>query len=440
MSEGTDRPATSHSGADAPAPAGDVEGADLGRRGFFRAFSREAVQTVASFVGVASAVRRGTTAAAGELLGLGLDPAGAADRLAGALGAGGVPFRSPYRLAEGVIHVLDQRRLPAEAVTIPCRTGAEVAGAMRDLATRGAPLLGQLAAYALAMTAERNVASKPFVRNATLRGTANALRNARPDVAAIGRAIDRCVAAWNKVGEPGEGSAIALAIRAEADAIAMEATLGHGRLGREGAALLPQPLDRPLEILTIDETGPLSGGMVGTAMGVVQVVASAGRPVHVWVLETRLGRSGARLATHQLRQSDIPCTVVADAAVGWLLGARQVDAVLVGAERIAANGDVANAVGTYPLAVMAARHGVPFHVCAPLAAVDPAVADGAALTIAFRPAAALLDVGGEPSPDLGTEALVPLDDVTPAELVTSYVTDGGVLGPPFPEPTGAWVA
>jgi len=426
---GTDRP---NEGPETPSSA--AEGADLGRRGFFRAFSREAIQTAATVVGAASAVRRGTTAAAGELLGLGMDPAGTADRLAGAFAGGVVGFRSPYRLGDGVIHVLDQRRLPAQAVTIECRTGAEVAAAMRDLAARGAPLLGQLAAYALALAAERNVASKPFVRNATLRGTGNALRNARPDVAAIARAVDRCVEAWHAVGELAEGGAIATAIRAEADAIAMEATLGHGRIGREGAALLAQPDGRPLEIVTIDETGPLSAGMVGTAMGVIGAIAAGGRAVHVWVLETRPSRSGARLAAPELRMSDIPCTVVADGAVGWLLRERSVDVVLVGAERIAANGDLANAAGTYPLAVLAARHGVPFHVCAPLAAVDPTVADGAALIIAFRPASELLAVAGEPSPPPETEALVPLVDVTPVDLVTSYVTDGGIVQPPFPEP------
>jgi methylthioribose-1-phosphate isomerase len=407
--------------------------ADLDRRSFFRVFSRDAIHTAATVVGAASAVRRGTTAAASELLGLGFSPDASAERLGAALGMTDVGYRSPYRLGEGVVHVLDQRRLPVEAADIDCHTGGDVAATMRNLAARGGPLLGQLAAYAMVLAAERNVASKPFVRNATLRGTANALRNARPDVAAIGAAVDRCLSAWLEIGELGDGGEIAAAVRAVADAVATETTLGLSRLCRDGAALVPQPEGRPLEILTIDETGPLSGGLVGTALGIVQAMAAEGRAVHVWVTETRPARTGARLAAPELKASDVPCTVIADGAIGWLLRERTVDAVLVGAERIAANGDLANAAGTYPLAVLAARHGVPLYVCAPLAAVDPGVADGSGLAIAMRPAAELLAVAGEPSPPPETDAIVPLDDVTPAELVTAYITDGGVLRPPFPE-------
>ncbi|MGH2406574.1 MAG: S-methyl-5-thioribose-1-phosphate isomerase [Candidatus Limnocylindrales bacterium] len=405
--------------------------ADLDRRAFFRAFSRDALNTAATVVGAATAVRRGTTAAASELLGISLSPEASADRLATALGLAGGGYRSPYRVGDGVVHVLDQRRLPAEAVDIECRTGGDVVATMRSLAARGGPLLGQLAAYAMALAAERNVASKPFVRNATLRGTGSALIAARPDVGALTAAVERCLAAWQSVGEMGDGADIAVAVRAVADAIASEATLGLGRLCQTGAVLLAQPEGRPLEIVTIDETGPLSGGLVGTALGVVQAVAAEGRPVHVWILETRPARTGARLAAPELRASDVPCTVIADAAIGWLLSERTVDVALVGAERVAANGDVANAAGTYPLAVLAERHGVPLHVCAPLSAVDAGIADGSGLAIAWRPAADVLVVAGEPSPPADTDALVPLDDVTPAGLVADYVTDQGVLRPPF---------
>lgn len=406
-------------------------GADLDRRRFFRDFSRDAIQTAATVIGAASAVRRDTTAAASELLALGLDPAASAERFAGAQGMAEVAYRSPYRLGVGVVLILDQRRLPAAAIDIECRNGGEVAAAMRDLAARGGPLLGQLAAYGMALAAERNVASKPYVRYMALRGTGDELRMARPDVAVIATAVDRCLAAWQAIREPGDGAEIAAAIRAVADAIASEANSGLSRLGRDGAELLAQPEGRPLEILTIDATGPLSGGFAGTAMGVVLAVAAAGRAVHVWVAETRPSRHGARLAAPELMASDVPCTVLADGAVGWLLRERRVDAVLVGAERIAANGDFANATGTYPLAVLAARHGVPLYVCAPLAAVDDAVSDGSGLVVAMRPAAELLLVAGEPSPPAGTDALVPLDDITPADLVRAYITDAGVRHAPF---------
>jgi methylthioribose-1-phosphate isomerase len=412
-------------------PTGEPE-ADLDRRGFFRVFSRDAMHTAATVVGAASAVRRGTTAAASELLGLGISPTATAERLAGVMGMTDVGYRSPYRVGDGVVRLLDQRRLPVEAVDIECRTGGDIAAAMRNLAVRGGPLLGQLAAYGMSLAAERNVESKPFVRNATLRGTGNALINARPDVAAIGAAVDRCLEAWLGIGELGDGHEISAAIRAVADAVATETTLSLGRLCRTGADLLPQPEGRPLEVLTIDETGPLSGGLMGTALGIVQAIAADGREVHVWVTETRPSRSGARLAAPELKASDVACTVIADGAVGWLLRERTVDVVLVGAERIAANGDVANAAGTYPMAVLAARHGVPLYVCAPLTAVDAGVEDGSGLAIALRPAAELLSVAGEPSPPPETVAIVPVDDVTPAEFVTAYITDAGVLRPPFP--------
>ena len=272
---------------------------------------------------------------------------------------------------------------------------------------------------------------KAYPRSLVLRGTGDALREARPDVAAIAAAVERCLSAWLVIREPGDGAEIAAAVRAVADEVAAEVNMGLGRLGRDGADLLAQPEGRPLEILTIDATGPLSGGPSGTAMGVVLAIAAAGRAVHVWVTETRPSRSGARLTAPELRTSNVPCTVIADSAVGWLLRERQVDAVLVGAERIAVNGDLANCAGTYPMAVLAARHAVPLYVCAPLAAVDAAVRDGSGLAIAMRPAAELLLGGSEPSPPPDTDALVPLDDVTPAELVRAYITDQGVRRPPF---------
>jgi methylthioribose-1-phosphate isomerase len=406
--------------------------AELGRRGFFRVFSRGAIDTAATVMGAASAVRRDATTAASELLGLGLSPAASAGRMAaGHSGAAG-RYGSPYRRLDGALAILDQRRLPAAATEIPCRTGEDVAVTMRNLAARGGPLLGQLAAHGMALSAERNVESKPYVRYMALRSTGQAMVDARPDVAAIAAAVTRGMAAWQAQGPNGSGAQIAAALRAVADAITAETEAALDRLSHIGADLLPQPEGRPLEILTIDETGPLSGGLVGTAMGIVLAIAGGGRTVHVSVAETRPSRTGARLGAPELRASGVPCTVIADGAVGWLLRERRVDVVLVGAERIAANGDLANALGTYSLAVLATHHGVPLYVCAPLMAIDAGVADGSGLAIAMRPSAELLVVAGEPSPPPDTDALVPLDDVTPAGLVTAWITDAGVLRPPFP--------
>ncbi|HEY8199319.1 MAG TPA: hypothetical protein VIF44_06070 [Candidatus Limnocylindrales bacterium] len=429
--------ATDEEALESPA-APDASGADLERRNFFRTFSREAFQTAATVVGAASAVRKGTTAAAVELLGLGVDPEVGADRLAAAMDHDGIGGRSPYRMDRDRIMVLDQRRLPGEIVEVVCNSGAEVAGSIRDGAVGPGPVLGPLAAYAMALTADRNVASRPFVRSATLRGTANALRNARPDSAALDMALTRVAAAWEAArGAPASedadtqtGAAIAAAVRAEADAIATEAMVGLTRLVEHGVAVLPRPGDRPLEVVTIGATGPLSAGLVGTAMGIIAAVAAAGRPIHAWVLEARPAQAGARIGAAELAASDVPATVIADGAIGWLFRDRTIDAVLVGADWIAANGDVANVTGTFPLAVMAARHDVPVYVCAPRLVVSERKTTGNALTIIMRGRQELLAMPAEPTAE-DIDVRVPLSDVTPAELVTAYVTDVGVLRAPF---------
>jgi methylthioribose-1-phosphate isomerase len=435
---------TGTAGAGVAGTAGP-SGADLDRRSFFRVFSREAVQTAAAVVGAASAVRKGTTAAAVELIGLGIDPEAGADRLAAALASGNLVGRSPYRVDGSRLLVLDQRRLPGEIVEAVCNSGAEVAALLREAAVGPGPVLGPLAAYAMAATADRNVASRPFVRSATLRGTANALRNARPDSAALEVALARVTTAWERVrgdhvegdvADEGIGAAIAAAVRAEADAIAMESLIGLGRLVEHGAALLPRPADRPLEVVTIGATGPLSAGVIGTASGIISAIAAAGQAVHVWVLEARPGRAGARIGAAELRASDVPTTVLADGAVGWLFRDRAIDAVLVGADRIAANGDLANATGTFPLAAVAARYGVPVYACALRMAISGSTATGADLPIVIRGRRELLSTAGE-APPQGIDARVPLSDVTPADLVTAYITDDGILRPPFEAVTPA---
>jgi methylthioribose-1-phosphate isomerase len=426
-------------GAGAAPGTAPPTGADLDRRSFFRVFSREAVQTVAAVAGAAAAVRKGTTAAAVELIGMGIDPTAGADRLAAAMASGGLAGRSPYRIDGDRLLILDQRRLPGEIVEAACSSGAEAASLIREGAVLPGPALGPLAAYAMTLTADRNVASRPFVRSATLRGTANALRNARPDSAALDVALARVMAASEQArgehvegdaADEGAGATIAAAVRAEADAIAMEVLVGLGRLVEHGAALLPRPTERPLEVVTIGATGPLSAGVIGTAMGIMAAVRAGDRPIHAWVLETRPGRAGTRIGAAELRASDVPTTVIADGAVGWLFRDRTIDAVLVGADRIAANGDLANATGTYPLAAIAARHGVPVYVCALRLAVSDSTATGADLPIVSRGRRELLSMAGELPPE-GVDARVPLSDVTPADLITAYITEDGILRLPF---------
>ena len=267
-------------------------------------------------------------------------------------------FRSAFRMEGNTLLLIDQRRLPDVLIEHPCDSAAAVAHAIRQMIVRGAPAIGQAAAIGLAMTAYRVRNTKPYARRATMRGASNALVNARPTAVNLRWAVDRMMARYEEIGELSEdGEAIATALREEADAIVFEATTDHGRLAEFGLAALPVPVDRPLRILTHCNTGPLACGQFGTALGVVQAAHHAGREVEVWVDETRPYLQGSRLTAWELAQAGVPHTLIPDVAAGSLMRAGEVDVVLVGADRIAANGDTANKVGTYPLAVLAARHG-----------------------------------------------------------------------------------
>jgi methylthioribose-1-phosphate isomerase len=245
-------------------------------------------------------------------------------------------------------------------------------------------------------------------------------------------AVERVLARYTEVGELSEdGFAIAAAMRAEADAIVFEATTDHGRLAGFGLEILPTPDDRPVRILTHCNTGPLACGQYGTALGIVQAAHHADRPVHVWVDETRPYLQGARLTTWELAQAGVPHALLPDVAAGHLMSLGEVDVVLVGADRVAANGDTANKVGTYPLAVLAARHGIPFYVCAPTSSVDLATPDGSAIVIEERSPDEVLEFRGVRVAPPGTDVRNPAFDVTPAELITGIVTEEGVLRGPF---------
>jgi methylthioribose-1-phosphate isomerase len=413
---------------------------DLERRRFFRRFAGEMVGAAATVVGAAQALQRSSAEAAAAIL----DPERGAAALAGQLppdevrsgATEAIGFRTPFRFADDerrVLLVVDQRELPDRLVEIEVRSAADAVRAIRDMAVRGAPAIGQVAALSLAMTADLARRSRPYARRATIRGAANALRRARPTAVNLGWAVDRLMARLNEVGDLSEdGGAIADALRDEADAIVAEATDDHGRLAEAGLSALPDPtVEHPLRVLTHCNTGPLAAGQFGTALGVVQAAHYAGRELHVWVDETRPYLQGSRLTAWELGQAGVPHTLIADVAAASVIAAGEVDAVLVGADRVAANGDTANKVGTYPLAVLAARHGVPFFVCAPLSSVDPATPDGAAIPIEDRSPDEVLEVRGIRVAPAGTAARNPAFDVTPAELITAIVTEEGALRPPF---------
>lgn len=419
-----------HTDEGEPAP----ESVDLGRRRFFRQLAADVFQATATVVGAANALQQQSMQAASAIL----DPEAVAsgvtaDTDAAAL-AGGPPrgFRTAFRLDTDRLILVDQRQLPGKLAEVECRTGADVAWAIREMVVRGAPAIGQAAAYGLALTARRGAELMPFARRATIRTAASALRNARPTAANLGWAVDRMLARMEAVGSlEDDGTIVADAMWVEADAICSEATRDHGLLAEHGLARLPTPVDRPLQILTHCNTGPLACGQFGTALGVVQAAVQAGRQVHVHVDETRPYLQGARLTAWELEQAGVPYTLIADAAAGALLASGAIDAVLVGADRVAANGDTANKIGTYPLAALAARHRVPFYVCAPLSSVDLETENGSAIPIEERTPTEVLEFAGVRVAPPGAMVWNPAFDVTPAELISAIVTEEGALVAPF---------
>jgi methylthioribose-1-phosphate isomerase len=322
------------------------------------------------------------------------------------------------------LDLVDQTKLPLAAELLECESVEEVADAIRRLAVRGAPALGVTAALALAMAAFRAADHGEDVREAVTKA-GELLVSTRPTAVNIRWAVDRMRRAADRAGSAGE-RAYASAVLAEARAIEVEDALACSAMGWAGADLIPEGAN----VLTHCNTGMLCTAGIGTAFGVLWCAHLAGRSIHVWVDETRPLLQGARLTAWELQRLGVPFTVIADGAAGSLMARGQVDAVIVGADRIAANGDVANKVGTYSLAVLAERHGVPFYVAAPTSTVDRATPSGGDIEIEERDPDEVTHAFGTRIAPTGAAALNPAFDVTPAELITAIFTERGVVRPP----------
>ncbi len=317
-----------------------------------------------------------------------------------------------YDEARDLVRLLDQRRLPDEERWLELPDAEGVERAIRDLAVRGAPAIGVAAAYGVAVEARRGAG---VLR---LRESAEALARARPTAVNLAWAIRRISR------RIGLGAAVILA---EAHAIRDEDEAACRRIGALGAPLLP-PRAR---VLTHCNAGALATAGYGTALGVVRAAREAGNGISVLADETRPFLQGARLTAWELHRDGIPVTILTDGMAGWLMARREVDCVVVGADRIAANGDVANKIGTYGLAVLAAHHGIPFHVAAPWSTVDLATPDGGSIPIEERGGEEVVLLAGRRIAPEGVPARYPAFDVTPAELVTSIVTERGVVRAPL---------
>ncbi len=318
---------------------------------------------------------------------------------------------------DGALRILDQRRLPAEVVHRDLRTPEEVAEAIRTLAVRGAPAIGVAAAIGLAACA--TVASLSEVER-----WAATIRAARPTAVNLAWAVDRMLAAARRAHSPADR---ALAMRAEAERIRAEDEAMCRAIGAAGAPLLPDGT----RILTHCNAGALATAGIGTALAPVYTAHAQGRRLHVYADETRPLLQGARLTAWELARAGVPVTLLADSMAASLMAKGMIDVVLVGADRIAANGDVANKVGTYGLAVLARHHAIPFVVVAPTSTIDPATPDGGAIVIEERAPEEVTHLAGLRVAAEGAAVHNPAFDVTPHTLINRIVTDRGVFAPPF---------
>jgi methylthioribose-1-phosphate isomerase len=327
-------------------------------------------------------------------------------------------FRAAVAWTGDAVEIIDQTRLPAEERVLRLTTPEEVVAAIARLAVRGAPAIGICGAFGVVLAADRLGETATAER---LTAAAAAVRAARPTAVNLAWAVDRVLAAARRAsGAP----ALRGAVEAEALAILEEDREACRLIGEHGRA----ELARAGRLMTLCNTGRLATGGWGTALGVVYAKAAAGEPVEVLACETRPLLQGARLTAWELQRAEIPVTVLTEGAVAARLARGDVDAVIVGADRVAANGDTANKIGTYALAIAAHHHGVPFYVAVPRSTLDAATAEGAGIEIEQRAGSEVRLASG-----LGDDVAVwnPAFDVTPAALITAIICDSGVLRPPF---------
>lgn len=343
----------------------------------------------------------------------------------------------PLDWREGKLLLLDQRILPHREEWVSCGSAREVADAIGAMVVRGAPAIGVAAAFGLALEA---LVSDPSRAEARIREAAAVLRESRPTAVNLRWALDRMLAILDRFRE--EPARLGEAMLSEAHAIHAEDLEANRAIGRFGATLLGQGGT----VLTHCNAGALATSGYGTALGVVRAACEEGKRISVYADETRPFLQGARLTAWELQQDGIDVTLITDNMSGHFFQQKKFDAVIVGADRIARNGDAANKIGTYTLAVLASAHRVPFYVAAPVSTIDPACASGAEIPIEERSAREVTHATGtDAEGELRTISLAPEGisvrhpafDVTPANLITAIITDRGILRAPYEESIAA---
>lgn len=331
--------------------------------------------------------------------------------------------QNPEKLHE--VHVLDQRLLPMRTEFMVCRNADDMAIAIRDMVVRGAPAIGISAAFGVALGSQSfNAASGIAYRN-HMEEVSRLLGSTRPTAVNLFWAIERMRALWKDQAGT-DSSAMTESLFREAQIIKDEDIRMNRKMGDHGQALLPESAT----VLTHCNAGALATGGFGTALGVIRAAVNAGKSIRVYADETRPYLQGARLTAYELVEDGIPTTLITDGMGASLMAKKKIDAVIVGADRVTANGDVANKIGTYALAVLARAHGIPFYVAAPFSTIDFSMASGSSIPIEERSSREITHIG----PDVriapeGVSVYNPAFDVTPGELITAIITEKGVFRP-----------
>lgn len=335
----------------------------------------------------------------------------------------------PYKSLEwrgAALRLLDQRQLPQRTVYLECTDHHQVAEAIAAMVVRGAPAIGAAAAYGMALAAQHSAAQDVPQFILELEQAAQLLNAARPTAVNLSWAVGRVLQRVREAPQQPLATLRQLVLD-EAHAIAQEDVRANRQIGLNGLPLIPDPA----KILHHCNTGALATVDYGTALGVIRTAHEHGKRLHVYLDETRPRLQGARLSAWELQQLGIPYTVIVDGAAGFLMRRVGIDLCLVGADRIAANGDTANKIGTYTLAILAREHRVPFYVVAPTSTIDFALPDGEAIPLEQRSPEEVTCIGAERIAPEGSEALNFAFDVTPARYITAIITEAGIAYPPF---------
>jgi len=337
---------------------------------------------------------------------------------------------SPVERSRHGVRLLDQRKLPGVETWLECTTPEQVAEAIRDMVVRGAPAIGVSAAFGVALGASQAVELEPAAFDARLAELSETLKGARPTAVNLAWAVDRLRGVAERArAEAADNRTLAARLEDDARAIRDEDLAACRAMGRHGALLVPDEA----RVLTHCNAGALATAGYGTALGVIRGAVEAGKKIRVLADETRPFLQGTRLTAWELLHDGIDTTLIADSAAGSLMRAGEIDLVVVGSDRIAANGDVANKIGTYSVAVLAKENGIPFYVAAPMSTVDFACPHGDEIPIEERDPAEITDWHGTRIAPVGVGVRNPAFDVTPARYVTAIVTERGTARPPFTE-------